>query len=104
MTTGARLLELDAGHYRLEGVLDFSTVVPVAVAGQALLKRDASIHIDLSAVTGANSAGLVLLLEWMDVARSRRARLTYSHLPASLARIARMSNLADLLPLTPPRA
>ena len=94
----ARLTSLGEGRYALDGVLDFSTVNRVAVGGIALFKRDASVDIDLAGVTSANSAGLALLLEWLDVARARGARVTYRNLPESLVRIAAVSNLATLLP------
>jgi phospholipid transport system transporter-binding protein len=95
----ARLTPLGEGRYSLEGVLDFATVTRVAVSGTALLRRDASVDIDLAGVTSANSAGLALLLEWLDVARARGARLTYRNLPDSLVRIAAVSNLASILPV-----
>jgi phospholipid transport system transporter-binding protein len=94
----ARLTPLGEGCYALEGVLDFSTVNRIAVSGIALFKRDASVEIDLAGVESANSAGLALLLEWLDVARARGARVTYRNLPDSLVRIAAVSNLAALLP------
>ncbi|HSO82066.1 STAS domain-containing protein [Thiocapsa sp.] len=95
----ARLTPLGEGRYALGGVLDFSTVNRVAVAGVTLFKRDALVDIDLAGVESANSAGLALLLEWLDLARARGARLTYRNLPDSLVRIAAVSNLAALLPM-----
>jgi phospholipid transport system transporter-binding protein len=94
----ARLTPLGGGHYALEGVLDFATVTRVARDGMDLLRRDALVDIDLAGVVSANSAGLALLLEWLDFARARGARLTYRNLPDSLLRIAAVSNLATLLP------
>lgn len=94
----ARLTPLGEGRYSLEGVLDFATVTRVAGKGIALLRRDALVDIDLAGVESANSAGLALLLEWLDVARARGARLAYRNLPDSLVRIAAVSNLATLLP------
>jgi len=95
----ARLTPLGEGRYSLDGVLDFSTVSRVAVGGIALFKRDALVDIDLAGVESANSAGLALLLEWLDVARARGAHVTYRNLPDSLVRIAAVSNLAILLPM-----
>lgn len=97
----ARLTSRGDGRYALAGVLDFATVTRVAVSADALLKRGADIDIDLAAVQFANSAGLALLLEWLDTARARGARLTYRNLPDSLARLAAVSNVASLLPLAP---
>nr|WP_242470660.1 STAS domain-containing protein [Thiocystis violacea] len=95
---------LDPGRWGLGGALDFTTVMRLAAEGDALFKASAerglvALEVDLSAVEQANSAALALLLEWLEMARSRGLRLTYRHLPASLERIAAFSNLTDLLPL-----
>ncbi|EXJ16373.1 hypothetical protein D779_0307 [Imhoffiella purpurea] len=55
--------------------------------------------IDLAEVDSANSAGLALLLEWLDVARARDIHLSYANVPDSLRRIAAFSNLQDVLPI-----
>lgn len=97
-------LQTAPGHWCLTGALDFTTV-PRLVAESERLFRDpalsarAELEIDLSAVEFANSAGLALLLEWMELAESGGIRLTYRHLPDSLRRIAAFSNLQNLLPV-----
>ncbi|WP_295585460.1 lipid asymmetry maintenance protein MlaB [uncultured Lamprocystis sp.] len=96
---GARLIAAGEGRARVEGVMDFASVAALLVAGDALLKRGGDLVIDLGGVTSANSAGLALLLEWLDLARSRRITLSYLNLPDSLARIAELSNLQSLLPI-----
>jgi phospholipid transport system transporter-binding protein len=96
---GARLVAAGEGRARVEGAMDFDTVSPLLAAGVALLKRGGSLVIDLGGVTSANSAGLALLLEWLDLARSRQVALSYLNLPDSLARIAELSNLQSLLPI-----
>lgn len=101
MTDGG-LTRLGDGRFRLEGGLDFSTVSRLAASGRGLFGRGASVDIDLAGVDSANSAGLALLLEWMDLARASGARLTYRNLPESLARIAAVSNLDTLLPMADP--
>jgi phospholipid transport system transporter-binding protein len=100
----ARLSPGGDGRYLLEGALDFTTVSRLGVAARPLFKRGAVIEIDLARVTSANSAGLALLLDWLDVAGAREARLTYRNLPDSLMRIAAVSNLNALLPVGDPTA
>jgi len=97
--TEARLTPCGEGRFCLEGVLDFGTVTRLAASGRACLKRDAKVDIDLAGVQAANSAGLALLLEWLDIARERGVTLTYRNLPDSLVRIAAVSNLESLLPV-----
>jgi len=95
---GARLVAAGEGRARVDGPMDFDSVSPLLIAGEALLKRRGRLAIDLSGVTSANSAGLALLLEWLDLARARQVELSYLNLPDSLARIAELSNLQSLLP------
>jgi phospholipid transport system transporter-binding protein len=97
--TEARLTPCGEGRFCLEGVLDFGTVTRLAASGSDFLKRDARVDIDLAGVQAANSAGLALLLEWLDMARERGVSLTYRNLPESLLRIAAVSNLESMLPV-----
>jgi phospholipid transport system transporter-binding protein len=96
----ARLIPSGDGFARLEGPLDFDSVSRLLTAGETLIRRPGPFQIDLGGVTTANSAGLALLLEWMDLARSRGIEIFYSNLPESLRRIAAFSNLTALLPMT----
>lgn len=103
--TDTRLAVAAPGRWCLTGVLDFDSVPRLASAAtrlwrEASRQRLEGIEIDLSAVAAANSAGLALLLEWLEVARARNIALTFSHLPDSLHRIARVSNIEHLLPVT----
>lgn len=102
--TNARLVSSGATGFRVEGVLDFSTVGPLAAEGEGVLSGSGPLEIDLSGVVQANSAGLALLLEWLDLARRRNVPLRFRNLPESLTRIAALTNLTDLLPISPERA
>ncbi|MGQ9831177.1 MAG: STAS domain-containing protein [Thermochromatium sp.] len=102
MKAPAQLTASEPGRWRLGGVLDFDSVPRLAVEGEALLRAAAargqrSLVIDLAAVERANSAGLVLLLEWLEMAHQYRLSLCYTGLPESLQRLAAVSNLNDLL-------
>ncbi|MCU0833251.1 MAG: STAS domain-containing protein [Chromatiaceae bacterium] len=83
----------------VRGVLDFATVGPLAAEGERLLVGPGVVEIDLSGVTSANSAGLALLLEWLDLARRRQLRLRFRNLPEPLVRLAELTNLTEVLPL-----
>lgn len=105
----ARLAVDAPGRWCLTGVLDFDSVPDLARAGRRLW-REASrqrlqqLEIDLSGITAANSAGLTLLLEWLETARALGIALTFDHLPDALCRIARTSNSEHLLPAAPSAA
>lgn len=96
---GARLISSEGGLARLDGPLDFDSISHLLAAGEPLFRRPGPLRIDLGGVTSANSAGLALLLEWMDLARSRGIDICYANLPESLLRIAVFSNLMALLPI-----
>lgn len=100
----ARLIETGPCAWRIQGRLDFETLAGLAAAGAARLRARTDptpLEIDLAEVTAANSAGLALLLEWLDLARSRGQTLVYRRIPDALLRIAHVSNLGGLLPVAP---
>jgi phospholipid transport system transporter-binding protein len=97
--TAARIEATSDKLCRVEGVLDFATVGPLATEGGRLIADGRAEEIDLGAVVQANSAGLALLLEWVAFARQRQAPLRFRNLPESLLRIAELTNLGRLLPI-----
>jgi phospholipid transport system transporter-binding protein len=97
--SGAELMAQEAGRLALTGALDFSTVDDLLPRGLAMLDGKGPLVLDLAGVTRANSAGLVLLLEWLDQAQRRDCELHFAHLPTALADIARISNCTELLPI-----
>ena len=98
--SAATITPLGEGRFGVSGVLDFSTVAALLPQGLTAFADASRVELDLAGVTRANSAGLVLLLEWLDHARRRGQSLRLAHLPASLADIARISNCLTLLPVT----
>ncbi len=99
--SGAALSELGPGNLALVGELDFDSVASLLEQGLAKLNSADALVLDLSGVTRANSAGLALLLEWLEQGRRRGVDLRFANLPASLVDIARISNATDLLPVEP---
>jgi phospholipid transport system transporter-binding protein len=94
----ATLTSLGNGRYTVTGDLDFTGVGPLVADGERLFPGPKALRIDLSGVGQANSAGLALLLEWLDQARRRGQTLRFFNLPEPLARIAAITNLTGLLP------
>ncbi len=89
------------GVWHVVGELSFETVPELSARARRLDPGRSDLIVDLSGVTRANSAGLVLLLEWLNEGRRRHRAVRFRHLPDSLRNIARMSNAMDLLPLAP---
>jgi len=95
----ARIEAAGPGVFRVSGVLDFASVGRLEAAARPLLSGAADAVVDLGGVERANSAALALLLEWVDQARRARRRLRFQGVPAGVLEIAKVSNVADLLPL-----
>ncbi len=89
----------DDGILTINGEFGFATASDLLTQGQNLVNRRKELTIDLSGVTGSDSAGLALMLEWMDQFKAAGQQLHFLNVPESLLEIARVSNLADLLPL-----
>jgi len=95
----ATLLRAREGLWRLEGELDFKSVVELHPKLGAALQRGNAVDLDLAGVTRANSAALALLLQWIEDADSRGAGLRILNSPKALMELAELSNLDRLLPV-----
>ena len=98
LVSAARLAELSAGRFALEGELVFSTVTALDQAARRAFAGVADVEVDLSGVTRCDSAALALLLEWAGRARRAGTALRYRSLPATLLSIAAISEVEALLP------
>lgn len=86
------------GGYRLQAPLLFGTVPALREQGVALIgAAPAQLHMDLSGVAAADSAGLALLIDWLACARSAGKQLRYERVPDALLALARLSDVAPLL-------
>ncbi len=83
---------------RLEvyGDLNFQTVVKIWQQSQSLLEGQI-IKIDLKHVKCVNSAGLVLLLEWIRYARKMQRTIQFFHIPPQLIFIAKAANINNII-------
>lgn len=97
-TPTARLVELGAGRFALEGELVFRTVMPLDHAARKPFAKLKEVDVDLVGVTRCDSAALALLLEWAGRAQRGGSVLRYRNLPAALLAIAAISEVEDLLP------
>ena len=87
------------GILAINGEFGFATASNLLKQGKNLMDPNKELTIDLSGVTGSDSAGLAVMLEWMDSHRATGQQLHFLNVPESLLEIARVSNLIDLLPL-----
>ena len=82
---------------RVTGMLGFTTVTPLLTLGTTAIEQGRAAVIDLSAVTGSDSSGLALLIEWLSVARGVGRALRYENIPTQLHQLARLSDVDALL-------
>jgi phospholipid transport system transporter-binding protein len=78
-------------------MLDFWTVTRLLPQGSAAIDGGKAAVIDLGGVTGSDSSGLALLIEWMSVAKDARRPLRYENVPAQLHQLALLSEVEELL-------
>jgi phospholipid transport system transporter-binding protein len=95
---------LGSERSRVTGTLGFTTVTPLLPIGAAALEHGQAAVIDLSAVTGSDSSGLALLIEWVSVARGAGRPLHYENIPTQLHQLARLSDVDALLSGSAPAA
>ena len=86
-----------AGEFTLAGVLSFDTATAVLRRGDLAFTGQQASSVDLSGVTHADSAGLSVLLTWVERARREGRKLRYTALPAQLLKIARLCAVEPLL-------
>jgi phospholipid transport system transporter-binding protein len=97
-TAGSASLDLGVGgHAKLNGTLGFTTVTALLPIGAEAIRAGQAQVIDLTNVTGSDSAGLALLIEWTSIARAASHALRYEQVPMSLLQLARLSDVEPLL-------
>jgi phospholipid transport system transporter-binding protein len=87
----------EGGRSKVAGVLDFATVTHLLPRGTAAIEQGHAATIDLGGVTGSDSSGLALLIEWLSVAKGAGRSLHYENMPAQLHQLARLSDVEELL-------
>ena len=92
----AELKSAGEGRLMLSGAIDFDSVAAVYRQMAPYLEQGGSLSLDLGEVGRFNSAGLALLLQWLEDARRRQVELTFLNLPAAHGELASLYNLSGL--------
>ena len=87
------------GNYQVAGDLTFETVPDIWEQHHTFSGGYPAVTFDLRDVARADSAGLVLLVEWMRIAQEQGKQILFRNIPGQLLAIAKVSNLDRLLPL-----
>ncbi|MGA7965019.1 MAG: STAS domain-containing protein [Gammaproteobacteria bacterium] len=93
----ARLSSEGAGRFRLEGEVNFDTVMHLLHASHDLFEVEERVRLDFSGVERINSAGLALVIEWLREVRRESRTLEISNPPEGLMAMARICDVEDLI-------
>lgn len=85
-----------AGRAQVVGPLDFGTVTQLLPLGGAAIAAGGLSVIDLGGVSGSDSSGLALLIEWLSLAKAAGHPLHYENMPAQLHQLALLSDVDGL--------
>ena len=88
---------LEGDRSRVTGSLHFTTVSALLPLGVDAINNGHAAVIDLAGVTGSDSSGLALLIEWLSVAKGAGRSLRYDNIPSQLQQLARLSEVEELL-------
>lgn len=94
---GFEFQALGDGRFSISGTLGFATATGILERSKELFDELPVIRLDLSGVTSGDSAGMALLLEWINWARAYRREIYYTGVPQQIRAIARISEVEDLL-------
>jgi phospholipid transport system transporter-binding protein len=84
-------------RFELHGKLTFETAASALEQSKKLFADHDRIAVDLANIVDADSAGLALLLEWINWARHYVREIRFENIPKQILAIARISEVSDLL-------
>lgn len=87
----------DDGTLIMSGPLVFETVPDLYTRHTRELKGSGNLTIDLAGVGRADSAGLALLMEWLQLARKDQRQVQFVNVPRQLQSLARVVGLEKAL-------
>ena len=88
---------LGEGRFLVHGVLGFGTVNGVLEESKSLFSEHSIIEVDFSAVERSDSAGLSLLIEWVNWAKHYVREISYKNVPKQVATIAEICEVEWML-------
>ena len=95
--TAGRLAAVGDGRFELSGEVGFDDAARLLAEGDAAFVTHQRAELDLSRVGRVDSAGLALLLEWSIAARAAGRVVCYRNIPPSIASLAGISDVSELL-------
>ena len=96
---GAVVKKSGQGRFSLGGILSFLTVPDLLAETETLFKESGDVLVDLSEVIKSDSAGVALLVEWMNEAHRQNQEIQFLDIPSQMLGLVRVSGLDQVLPL-----
>ena len=93
------VIEAGPGRIALRGALTFETACVAHEAGRRSIEAATTpdIEVDCTEVVESDSAGLVVLLDWLAIARAHGRSIRFTHVSDSIVAVASISELGGLL-------
>ena len=98
MSSAAASLTRDGAVWRLEGDVTHATVAALLGEGLRSFEGERPV-VDCSAVRGADSSALSLMLEWGRRLRAQGRAIAFTGLGANLHSLMHLYGIADLIPI-----
>jgi phospholipid transport system transporter-binding protein len=97
-----KITQQQQGQIVIEGELNMQTVPEASKQLAELMAQPdgGTLVFDLAGVSRSDSAGVALLVEAMQIAKTQSRELSFNHLPQQMQAIARVSGLFDILPIS----
>lgn len=99
-----KIIKKDQAEYTIEGELNMQTVPEVSKQLAKLIKEQTlvteNLTLDLTSISRSDSAGVALLVDVMQRAKTAKMTLLFSNLPQQMQDIAGISGLLDILPIS----
>ncbi len=91
------LEDVGGGRFAIKGRLTYDTAAELLQQSKDKFANHSVIKVDMSEVTQSDSAGLALLLEWVNWAKHYVREIRYFNIPAPIQSIAEISEVDDML-------
>lgn len=91
-------IRVEEGCLFVRGAITYDNVVETTRAGEAVIKMNSRVVIDLAEITQVDSSAVSMLLEWVRVAQTHDQEIEFINLPANLADLIELYDVDDLIP------
>lgn len=88
------------GVFEISGLVTFQTVPQfLAYTNKWLHSGTGAVTIDMHGITLADSAGLALMIEWLQLARAANREIAFTNIPEKVRELIRVNGLQQVFNL-----